>query len=67
MTAMNAIRIAITSFILILIALSVSGWVWTGAHQTTAQSTASRVVLGLCIAAGVIGLTALWRVKPPKS
>ena len=67
MTAMNVIRIAITFFIVILIALSASGWVWTGAHQTAAQSAASRTVLSLCIVAGVIGLTALWRVKPPRS
>jgi hypothetical protein len=67
MTAMNVIRIAITLFIAILIALSVSGWVWTGTHQTAAQSAASRVVLSLGIVAGVIGLTAVWRVKPPRS
>ena len=67
MTAMNVIRIAISFFILVVMALSVTGWIWTGAHQTAAQSTASRVVLSLCIIAGGIGLSALWRVKPPKA
>lgn len=63
MTAMNVIRIAISCFILVVMALSVTGWIWTGAHQTASQSAASRVVLGLCIIAGGIGLNALWRAR----
>jgi hypothetical protein len=64
MDASNVVRIAISSFILVLTALSVMGWIWAGSHQPPAQAVASRTVLGLCILAGVIGLTALWRARP---
>jgi hypothetical protein len=66
MDASHVVRIAISSFILVLVALSVRGWIWAGTHQPPAQSAASRTVLGLCILAGVIGLTALWRTRPMK-
>jgi uncharacterized membrane protein len=59
--AMNAVRIAISLFILVLIGVSVVGWVWTGHHQSASQSEASRVVLTLAALAGVAGLVALWR------
>lgn len=66
MDAMNAIRLAISFFIVVVIALAVMGWVWAGTHQTAAQSAASRTVLGLCVVAGIIGLAALWRARPMK-
>jgi len=58
---MNAVRIAISLFILVLIAVSAVGWIWTGSHQPPSQSEASRVVLTLGVLAGIIGLTAIWR------
>ena len=58
---MNAIRIAISLVILLLIAVSVTGWVWTGGHQLASESQASRVVLALAILVGVVGLASLWR------
>jgi uncharacterized membrane protein YbhN (UPF0104 family) len=61
---MNAIRIAISLFVLVLIAVSAVGWTWTGVHQTASQSAASHVVLGLGMLAGVAGLIALWRPRP---
>jgi hypothetical protein len=63
---MNIVRIAISLFILVLIVVSASGWIWTGSHQTASQAAASRIVLGLCILAGLVGLTALWRTRPTK-
>jgi hypothetical protein len=66
MVAMNIIRLAISSFILIVIALAVAGWFWTGSHQAASQSAASRTVLGLCVLAGIAGLAALWRSRQPK-
>jgi len=63
---MNGIRIAISAFILILIGVATTGWIWTGRHQAAAQSTASRVVLSLCIVAGLVGLSALWRPRAGK-
>lgn len=58
---MNAIRIAITVFILLLIGLSVAGWRWTGANQTASQAAASRVVLLAGSVAGLVGLSVIWR------
>ena len=58
---MKGIRLAITLFVLILLAVSTLGWVWTGTHQSAAQSAASRAVLSLGIGAGLLGLTAIWR------
>jgi hypothetical protein len=60
---MNAVRIAITLFILVVIAVSALGWIWTGSHQTPSESEASRVVLTLGVLAGVAGLAALWRAR----
>ena len=64
---MNIVRIIISLFIVVLISVASTGWIWTGAHQPAAQAAASRVVLSLCILAGVVGLTALWRTKTPRS
>jgi len=61
---MNTIRIVISLFIAVLIAVSAVGWVWTGAHQPAPQATASHVVLGLGMLAGVVGVIAIWREKP---
>lgn len=58
---MNAIRLAASLFIVVLVALTAMGWVWTGAHQPPAQAIAARVVLALAALAGVSGLIALWR------
>jgi hypothetical protein len=63
MDAMNLVRIAISVFILVLIGVAGTGWVWSGSHQTAAQSTASRVVLTACILAGLAGLMAIWRTR----
>ena len=62
---MNVVRIAITAFIAVLITIASTGWVWVGSHQTATQATASRVVLTICIAAGVTGVVMLWRPRPP--
>jgi hypothetical protein len=58
---MNAIRVVISFFIAVLIVVSVTGWVWTGAHQPPSQATASHLVLGLAMLAGVVGVVAIWR------
>ena len=60
---MNGVRIAITAFIVVLIITATTGFVWVGSHQTAAQATASRTVLLLCIAAGVIGVRNVWRSR----
>ena len=61
---MNIIRIVISLFIAVLIAIAVLGWIWTSAHQTATQSAASHVVLGLTILAGMVGMITIWRAGP---
>ena len=48
-------------FILVLFVIAGMGWMWSAAHQTPSQAVASHAVLGLSVAAGVLGLIALWR------
>jgi hypothetical protein len=64
MHAMNIIRIAISLFILVLLVISVAGWIWTGRNQPAPHASASHVVLTLGALAGVAGLVALWRPRP---
>jgi membrane protein YdbS with pleckstrin-like domain len=60
MTAMNVVRIVITAFVVVLIAVAASGWLWAGSHQPAPQAMASRVVLALSVLAGIIGVKAVW-------
>jgi hypothetical protein len=59
--AMTLIRITMSIFVLLLISVSLAGWIWTGSHQAPAQAIASRVVLTLGMAGGLVGLFAIWR------
>jgi hypothetical protein len=61
--ARNVVRIVISLFVALLIAVSAIGWIWTGNHQSASQATASRVVLTLGMLAGVVGLAAIWRTR----
>jgi hypothetical protein len=61
---MNLVRMAITLFVVILIVVSIAGWLWTGTHQSPSQATASRVVLTIGILTGIAGLVAIWRSTP---
>jgi hypothetical protein len=66
MEPLNVVRAAVSLFVLVLIGVAGTGWVWVGSHQGAAQAAASRVVLSLCIVAGIVGLTALWRGRPSR-
>jgi membrane protein YdbS with pleckstrin-like domain len=66
MDARNILRLAISVFLLVLITIATTGWIWTGRHQPGSQALASRVVLTICIVAGVVGLHALWRTRAPR-
>ena len=50
-----------SAFIGVLFVIAGLGWNWTATNQPPAQAIASRAVLGLSVAAGVVGLVALWR------
>jgi membrane protein YdbS with pleckstrin-like domain len=59
-TALNVVRFLITGFIVVLITIATTGWLWVGSHQSPSQALASRIVLTLCVVAGLIGVKALW-------
>ncbi len=65
MNAMNAVRIAITVFVLILLGLVTMGWIWTSTHQPPALRRASHVVLAISALAGIFALVRIWRPDPP--
>lgn len=58
---MNGVRIAITVFVLALLAIVTLGWVWTGSHQPPPLRTASHVVLAVAALAGTFALARIWR------
>ena len=60
---MNVIRIGISLFFVILIAVVVAGWFWAGG-QPSPKSEGSRVALVVSGLAGVVGLVMLWRPRP---
>lgn len=64
---MQRIRLAISLFLVVLIGVSATGWVWTGAHQTASQSLASRTVLTLGMLGGLGALWVLWRPHGQRS
>jgi len=63
---MNFARIVISTFLLVLIVVAGTGWVWTGRHQPPPQAIASRLVLTVCIVAGFAALRVLWRHRATK-
>jgi len=59
-TARNVVRVVITAFIVVVITIATTGWLWVGTHQAPPQALASRVVLSLAVLAGLIGVKAVW-------
>jgi hypothetical protein len=55
------VRALLSIFVVVLIALSIAGWLWAGSHQPPPASLASRLVLTIGALAGVVGLGMLWR------
>ena len=60
---MTVVRLLISFFVLLLIAVSAAGWIWAGNHQAPGQALASHLVLGLGMFAGIVCLVTIWR-KP---
>ena len=58
---MRLVRLAITFFVVVLLAVVAMGWVWTASHQPPPLRTASRVVLSIAAFAGVFALATIWR------
>ena len=57
----NAVRIAITVFVTVLLIIVTLGWIWTTRHQPPALRTASHVVLTIAALAGVFAIAKIWR------
>lgn len=57
----NQVRMAITLFILVLLATVVLGWMWTNTHQPPPLRTASHTVLGIAALAGFFAVAKIWR------
>jgi hypothetical protein len=55
------VRIAITAFTSIVLALSVVGIRWTSQHQAPAAAVASAMVLGISSTFALIALVIIWR------
>ena len=63
---MNLIRSIISVFLLILLAVSVAGWIWAG-DQPSPKKEGARVVLALCGASAVGAMGLLWSAKQPQA
>ncbi len=61
MNAQNAIRLAMTVFTGIVLALSAVGIRWTSAHQAPAAAMASAAVLGISSMFAIVALVVIWR------
>ena len=61
MTAQNAIRLAMTAFTGIVLALSAVGIRWTSQHQAPAAAVASATVLVISSTFAIVALVIIWR------
>jgi hypothetical protein len=61
MTARTAIRIAMTAFTAIVLALTAVGIRWTSQHQAPAAALASATVLGISSLFALVALVVIWR------
>ena len=63
---MNLVRSVISVFLLLLLGLSVAGWIWAGG-QPSPKMEGARFVLTLCGLASIGCLGLLWSAKQPVS
>jgi hypothetical protein len=61
MSAQNAIRLAMTVFTSIVVALSVVGIRWTSQHQAPSAARASALVLRVSSLFALVALVVIWR------
>ena len=61
------VRMAITSFIVLLIVIVTLGISWVSSHQAPPLRTASQIVLGAAGLAGMLAIARIWRADPPRS
>lgn len=66
MSAQNAIRLAMTAFSGVVLALSAVGIRWTSQHQPPSAALASGLVLGVSSAFALVALVIIWRGTGPR-
>jgi amino acid transporter len=62
----NGVRLLISGFIVVLIALAALGFRWWGLEGPKPPPADGRPVLAVGIVAGLVGLWALWRDRGPR-
>ena len=60
---MNVVRSVISIFLLVLLGLSIAGWMWAAGLPAPKQ-LAARLVLAVCSISAVGGMALIWSVKP---
>lgn len=60
---MNGYRIAITTFIVVLLTVVALGWNWTAANQPPTARAASHLVLAVAAAAGLFAIVKIWTAR----
>lgn len=63
---MNLIRSVMSVFLVILVGVSVAGWIWAGG-QPSPQMEGARFVLALCALSALGCLWLLWNANPDRS
>lgn len=64
---MNLIRSVMSVFLVILLAVSIAGWIWAGNQPPEKLNiTGARIVLTLGGLAGLVCLWLLWNVNPAR-
>ena len=63
---MNAVRGAMTVFLLVIVGLIILGWRWS-ADLPSPKIEGARVALGITAVAACGGIVLIWRAKPRKS
>ncbi|HEX8029315.1 MAG TPA: hypothetical protein VF491_12665 [Vicinamibacterales bacterium] len=61
------VRMAITSFIVLLIVIVTLGIAWASSHQAPPLRTASQIVLAAAGLAGMLAIARIWRSDPPRT
>ena len=63
---MNTVRSVMSVFLLVLLALSIAGWIWAGG-QPSPKLEGARVALGLCGLMAVASMAVIWSAKRPQT
>lgn len=66
MNLMNSVRSVFSVLLLVLLAVSIAGWIWAGG-QPSPKLEGARFVLAICGLAAIGGTALLWTAKLPQA